>query len=75
MYQAIELAKTPRSVTVDNAKGKGSEKGKTKAKQKVDKKEKQQPPLYDYHDASIHDSSLRRHIQRGYEQFKAGLKW
>lgn len=71
MYQAIELAKTLRPI-VDNPKAKGMEKDKkaNKAKQKDNKKEKEQPPLYDYHDGSVHDSSLRKHIERGYEQFK-----
>jgi hypothetical protein len=33
-------------------------------------KENEQPIVYDYHDASVHDVALRADILRGYEQFK-----
>ncbi|KAI0077703.1 hypothetical protein K474DRAFT_1661283 [Panus rudis PR-1116 ss-1] len=59
IHACIELAKTPRTI-VNKSKGKG--------------KNKEPPPkqetVYDYHDGSIHDNALRKHILRGYEQFK-----
>ena len=63
--QAVELAKSPRPVA---DKGKGKQSSKDKAKEK-----EREPPAYEYHDGSLHDSALRTHIQRGYEKFKVQI--
>jgi hypothetical protein len=57
---------------VDTAKSKGKSKDGAKAKDRVkDKgKAKEEPPVYDYHDGSVHDSALCAHLKRGYEMFK-----
>ena len=57
---------------MDIAKSKGKSKDGTKAKVRVkDKgKAKEEPPVYDYHDGSVHDSALCAHLKRGYEMFK-----
>ena len=58
------------------AKGKEQEKTKAKSKNKDKEKAKEDaiPPVYDYHDGSVHDSALRAYLLRGYEQFKV-RKW
>ncbi|KAG6381597.1 hypothetical protein JVT61DRAFT_194 [Boletus reticuloceps] len=63
MHVAIELAKTPRAPAV---KPKTRDKGKGKAKEE----ESSQLPQLEYHDGTLHDTALRAHLLRGYEQFK-----
>ncbi|KAH7890743.1 hypothetical protein F5I97DRAFT_1974491 [Phlebopus sp. FC_14] len=63
IHAAIELANTPRSPP----KSKGKSKGKGKAKE-ADNQEQQSLP--EYHDGSLHDTAVRAHLWRGYEQFK-----
>lgn len=66
IVQAIELAKTPRAATVNP---KTRDKGKGKAKDG----EPSQAPQLEYHDGTLHDSAIRAHLMRGYEQFKVGF--
>lgn len=66
MCQAVEIGKSPKVA----AKGKEKEKTKAKSKDKGKAKEDALPPIYDYHDGSVHDSALRAYLLRGYEQFK-----
>lgn len=66
VVQAIELAKTPRAPTVNS---KTRDKGKGKAKDG----EPTQAPQLEYHDGTLHDSAIRAHLMRGYEQFKVGF--
>ncbi|KAG8220920.1 hypothetical protein J3R82DRAFT_2424 [Butyriboletus roseoflavus] len=60
---AVELAKTSRAPIV---KPKTRDKGRGKAKEE----EESQVPQFDYHDGTLHDSAIRGHLMRGYEQFK-----
>jgi len=57
---------------VDTAKSKGKSKDGVKAKDRVKYKgkAKEEPPVYDYHDGSVHDSALCAHLKQGYEMFK-----
>lgn len=66
IIQAIELAKTPRAPTV---KPKTRDKGRGKAKEEEQSQELQ----FEYHDGTLHDSAIRAHLMRGYEQFKVGF--
>ncbi|KAH0836641.1 hypothetical protein J3R83DRAFT_8359 [Lanmaoa asiatica] len=63
MHMAIELAKTPRAPVVQP---KTRDKGRGKAKEE----EPSQVPQLEYHDGTLHDSAIRAHLMRGYEQFK-----
>ncbi|KIJ65707.1 hypothetical protein HYDPIDRAFT_88594 [Hydnomerulius pinastri MD-312] len=63
IHAAIELAKSPRPPP---PKVKPKDKGKGKAKETD---QDQQPPL-EYHDGSLHDTAIRAHLLRGYDQFK-----
>ncbi|OBZ73855.1 Vacuolar fusion protein CCZ1 [Grifola frondosa] len=65
IHACVEVAKTPRPAVT---KGKGKETAKGKAKDK--NMPIRQEVIYDYHDGSVHDVSLRAQIQRSYEQFK-----
>ena len=58
--QAVEVAKSRRAPTDGN---------KAKPREKKGK-EQEAIPIYDYHDASIHDANLRVQLSQGYEQFK-----
>ncbi|KAH9933299.1 uncharacterized protein B0H18DRAFT_982932 [Fomitopsis serialis] len=62
IHACIELAKTPRSVP---SKRKGKEKGKSKNDGSPALEQ-----VYECHDSSVHDVSIRSHIMRGYEDFK-----
>ncbi|CAL1715011.1 unnamed protein product [Somion occarium] len=62
MHACLELARTPRPVIT-----KGKDKGKSKIKDPVPSKPE---TVYDYHDGSLHDLALRKHLLRGYELFK-----
>ena len=64
--QAVELAKTQRAPA---AQPKTRDKGKGKAKEE----DQSQVLQLEYHDGSLHDSAIRAHLLRGYEQFKVGL--
>ena len=55
--QCVELPKTPRQPVKSPSKGKKSEPAK-------------QEPIFDYHEGSVHDLSLKAHLQRAYELFK-----
>ncbi|KAA1470309.1 hypothetical protein DENSPDRAFT_858370 [Dentipellis sp. KUC8613] len=79
IHACVELAKTPRRAVSKKGKGREREKGRGKEKEKDaakggDKgKAKAKTPeevVYDYHDGSVQDASLRSQIMRGYEQFK-----
>ncbi|KAL6298987.1 hypothetical protein BKA93DRAFT_808924 [Sparassis latifolia] len=61
IHACFEVAKTPRPAA---ARSKHQEKGKGKDHPT------REDVVYDYHDGSVHDLSLRAHILLGYELFK-----
>lgn len=61
IHAAIELAKTPQA---QSSKSKSKDKGKAKEAGSGD------TPAPEYYDGSLHDSAVRAHLLRGYEQFK-----
>ncbi|KAG9312964.1 hypothetical protein JVU11DRAFT_6400 [Chiua virens] len=63
MHVAVELARTPHMPAV---KPGARDKGKGKAQEE----QPSQVSLLDYHDGTLHDSAIRTHLMRGYEQFK-----
>lgn len=67
IIQAVELAKTPRAPIV---KPKTRDKGRGKAKEE----EQSQVPQFEYYDGTMHDSAMRAHLIRGYEQFKVRFR-
>ncbi|KAI6112692.1 hypothetical protein F5141DRAFT_1272421 [Pisolithus sp. B1] len=61
IHAAIELAKT---LQAQSSKSKSKDKGKAKEASSGD------VPAPEYLDGSLHDSAIRAHLLRGYEQFK-----
>ncbi|KAI6044291.1 hypothetical protein EDC04DRAFT_2644016 [Pisolithus marmoratus] len=61
IHAAIELAQTPQT---ESSKLKSKDKGKAKEETSGDR------PTFEHHDGSLHDSAIRAHMLRGYEQFK-----
>ncbi|KAI5989276.1 hypothetical protein EDD15DRAFT_2460351 [Pisolithus albus] len=60
IHAAIELAKSPQA---QSSKSKSKDKGKAK-------EASGDAPAPEYYDGSLHDSAVRAHLLRGYEQFK-----
>ncbi|KAJ7210541.1 hypothetical protein GGX14DRAFT_626007 [Mycena pura] len=58
IHAGIDIARTPRPST-DKTNGKGKDKAGSEG-----------PPLYDYHEHTVHDVAIQADIMRGYEKFK-----